>query len=322
MPEARHHHYIPQCYLRGFAVGAGKACKLTVANLDQKRFFETNPRNVAGVRDFMRINVPGMQPTALESTLADFEGKAATAIRNINQARKFEGEDRLIIINLIALLAVRYPQMRENIRKFGENILKNVMGLTLATKERWEGQLQQMKAAGHTVKEEVSYEDMVAFYKSGEYNINFDRGFHITLEMEGIDAILPPLIERKWELMVADESAGYFITTDRPVVLAWEDPEKMPPMMRHSPGFGMTNTKLLFPLTKSMCLLGSFEGQEGTLPADTDLIAVTNYRMIEFAFEQMYASSKAFPYLGPDLKTYYDRDFFGKWGRVKRGETE
>ena len=28
--EARHHHYLPQCYLRGFAAGSWKRCRLTI----------------------------------------------------------------------------------------------------------------------------------------------------------------------------------------------------------------------------------------------------------------------------------------------------
>lgn len=91
--EARHHHYIPQCYLRNFAVGSGKRCRLTVCNLNSKQYFETNPRNVAGVRDFMRVDVEGVKPDALEGMLSEFEGKAATSIRNIIATQKLEGDD-------------------------------------------------------------------------------------------------------------------------------------------------------------------------------------------------------------------------------------
>jgi len=81
--EARHHHYMPQCYLRGFSVGAGKKCRVTVANLKNDVFFETNPRNVAGVRDFNRVELPGFKPDALEGMLSGFESEVAAAIRNI-----------------------------------------------------------------------------------------------------------------------------------------------------------------------------------------------------------------------------------------------
>ena len=81
--EARHHHYLPQCYLRGFAVGRGKQCRLTVANIAGKNYFETNPRNVGGVRDFNRVQIAGFKPDAIEGMLANFEGQVATALRNV-----------------------------------------------------------------------------------------------------------------------------------------------------------------------------------------------------------------------------------------------
>lgn len=84
--EARHHHYLPRCYLRGFAVGSGKKCRLTVANLKNDVFFETNPHNVGGVRDFNRIELAGFKPDALEGMLANFEGEVATGIRNVAAA--------------------------------------------------------------------------------------------------------------------------------------------------------------------------------------------------------------------------------------------
>lgn len=155
---ARHHHHLPQCYLRGFASGSGKKCKLTVANLRGRRFFETKPRNVGGVRDFNRIEREGLKPDLLEGVLADFEGKVAKAIRNLSDTSIFQGEDRITILNLVALLAVRSPHMRENWRRFEEQVLKQVMDLTLATKERWESTTRSMERDGRKPPHDISYE--------------------------------------------------------------------------------------------------------------------------------------------------------------------
>ena len=137
MSEARHHHYIPQCYLRGFAAGSGKRCRITVANLEAGKFFETNPRNVGGIRDFNRIEIEGFKPDALESMMSNFEREVSVAINKISASRRFEGEDKNAVLNLVALLVVRSPQQRENIRQFEEKIMKQIFGLSLQTKERW-----------------------------------------------------------------------------------------------------------------------------------------------------------------------------------------
>ena len=311
--EARHHHYIPQCYLRGFTVGSGKRRRVTVANLASRRFFETNPRNVGGVRDFNRINIEGFAPDALEGMLAHFEGEVATAIRNVAESHRFEGNDRNAILNLITLLAIRSPQQRENIRQFEEQLMKQVLGLSLATKERWESQLSQMKKAGYEVNEALSYEDMVAFYKKDEYDIRLNNEHYIALETKTHDALLKVLAQRKWKLHVATEDKGCFVTTDRPVVITWNHPEEIPVMMRASPGFGMTDTEVLFPVTQHLLLLGTFEGEDGTVEAVPELVAVANLRTIEHSYGNVYTPKKVFPYVGPDRKCYHDRHFMERF---------
>lgn len=307
--EARHHHYIPQCYLRGFATGSGKQCRLTVANLRGKNFFETNPRNVAGIRDFNRVDLEGHAPDALEAALSKFEGEVAPAMRNVVQSRSFGDEDRNAVLNLIALLAVRSPQQRENWRQFEERIMKQMLGLSLATKERWEGQMAQMKEAGYTVDEELSYEQMKEFWEKDEYDIRLNREHHIGLEFAGHNVVLRALVDRKWRLFFTNQEKGPFVTTDRPVVLTWNEPGKVPPLYRQSPGFGMPETEVLFPLTQNALLVGAFEGKDSVEDADMFLVAGANGKMIGSAFEQVYAPKRVFPYVGPGMTYHRDRHF-------------
>src|SRR4051812_34396398 len=100
---ARHHHYLSQCYLRGFTQGNLKKSKLTVIDFHKKNHFETTPRNVGGIRDFNRVDIVGVDQNVIESSLAEFEGNAASALRNINEGGSFSGDDRDLILNLIAL---------------------------------------------------------------------------------------------------------------------------------------------------------------------------------------------------------------------------
>lgn len=61
---ARAHHFISQCYLKGFTRNGSKKSKLFVIGLEQLRSFETRPENVAHRRDFNRIE--GLPPEELE----------------------------------------------------------------------------------------------------------------------------------------------------------------------------------------------------------------------------------------------------------------
>lgn len=91
---ARHHHYLSQCYLKGFTNGKAKKSKLIVFDLREKKSFETIPRNVGGMRDFNRVNVEGVDQNHIEKALADFEGKAATALKKLEETSDFVGEVR------------------------------------------------------------------------------------------------------------------------------------------------------------------------------------------------------------------------------------
>ena len=98
---ARHHHYISQCYLKGFTKGGSKKSKLTVVDFKEKKLFETISRNVGGIRDFNRIEVEGTNPNTIEQSLARFEGKIDSAIQKLEQDLSFEGETRDLILFLI-----------------------------------------------------------------------------------------------------------------------------------------------------------------------------------------------------------------------------
>ena len=81
MNIARKHHFVPQSYLAGFTDDG----KLTVFDLESRKTFRTTPRKVATKRDFNRIDVHGLPPDAVEQALGDFEGRAISTIRRLQE---------------------------------------------------------------------------------------------------------------------------------------------------------------------------------------------------------------------------------------------
>ncbi|MDZ8249191.1 DUF4238 domain-containing protein, partial [Escherichia coli] len=98
MSVARHHHFLSQCYLKGFTSNGGKKSKLTVIDLKERKTFESNTRNVGGVRDFNRLELDGVDPNYLESSLAEFEGSVATHLRKLEEGGEFSGSDSNLLI--------------------------------------------------------------------------------------------------------------------------------------------------------------------------------------------------------------------------------
>jgi hypothetical protein len=74
---ARQHHFLPECYLRGFTRGAGH---LFALDLKKRESYFASPKKVCKERDFNTVDAPGLKPDALETQLAKFEGKLAPAL--------------------------------------------------------------------------------------------------------------------------------------------------------------------------------------------------------------------------------------------------
>lgn len=72
----------------------------------------------------------------------------------------------------------------------------------------------------------------------------------------------------------------------------------------------------MFPLTRHMLLVGEFNRVEYVAEATREFVAAANLEMIRHSFDQVYADTRVFPYLGPDGGIYNDRDVmerFAKW---------
>jgi len=305
--EARHHHYIPQAYLKGFAVKRSERQWYThVTDFSADRTYTANVRNVCGERDFMRIEVAGYAPDAIEKEMANFEAQCIGAIRRIAQTGNFNGDDANWTLNLMALMAVRSPEMRENIRDFHEQVAKRVMDLALATKDRWERQTARMRADGVPVND-ITYEEVKSFHKREQYKVTLLREYQIDTEFKMMEQVLELLSQRLWTVYKTDGSTGEFLTTNRPVTLIYIDAEKVPSLYRGSPGFGLDNTEVYFPLTRHALLIGRFDRGGQVEVAKEPLIAAVNTRMMWHSYGKSFSRIPEILYLNPrDMTIHHD----------------
>lgn len=308
--EARHHHYVPQGYLRGFGHKKGKNWFVFASDLGTGRSFEANIRNVCGERDFMRFETKDHAPDVLEKELSKFEGTACEAIRSVVRTAKFESEEKVVILNLMALLAVRSPERRESMRQSHETVLKRVLDLTLANKERWDSQVEKLGAANPG---QVSYEQVKEFHERAEYTIEVNRERHILSEFDVLDTVLQLLGRRRWTLYTTNGEHGDFVTTNRPVVISFTEPEKVPPFMRHSPGFGLTETEVYFPLSKNAFLIGRWDKGGHTEVATQSFIAAANTHMVASSYGQVFSARRAILHCDESATMHWDAKFLRRF---------
>lgn len=292
--DARNHHWIPQCYLKGFSVSRKKDDKLYVVNVQTGKAFETAPRNVAAGRDFNRVDIEGVSANVIESGLAGFEGQVDQALARICAARAIDDPaDRNVLLNLIALLAVRNPGMRENMRQAHEQVLKQVIALTMETEERYRAGFGSAVRAGAIAPDDVlPYELMREFVMRDEYALAVSTTQHVQRELESVDTILPYLGRRNWTVLRATPDSGGFITSDHPVILRWDRPPAANVFV--PPGHALRDTKVLFPVSHELAIIGSFNEVASTFQAGPEHTALINGVVSGFAGRQIYARDDGF----------------------------
>jgi len=99
---ARRHHFVPQCYLKGFTVERKKKRRITVFDAKESKVFTAAIDNVALERDFNRIEIDGLAPDAFENAMAKFESEISAVLDRIKATLSIAAEpDRTALINLI-----------------------------------------------------------------------------------------------------------------------------------------------------------------------------------------------------------------------------
>lgn len=303
---ARIHHWVPQCYLKGFARSPSKKAQLFVFDRNTQRTFVSHPSGIAGERDFNRISAEGYAPNYMEDQYALFESDLALVLRRMWKDRiPVAGEDLNLLLNLISLLAARNPRMRENVRDFSERVIKQMMHLSVATEDRYEATFGRAVKDGHVAPNpEVDYQSMKEFIDGEQYKITMATTRHVENELHMHESILGLLGHRQWCLLRAAPGSGGFITSDHPTCLIWT--QQRDRGFFSSPGVGLKGTEVVFPVSYDLAIIGLFERIPDVRDVGPDIVAHVNGVVAHHSDRQVYARDDKFVFMLPD-------------GRVARG---
>ncbi len=292
MTEARGHHYVSQCYLKRFTHNGSKNSKLFVLDLATGKRFASAPKNVAKQRDFNTIE--GRPAGELENRLAGFETEVNKALDVIEQSRTMDNRDAWVrVMNLAAMFAVRNPRLRENMTQFQAQIAKVTMSMALSSREMWESQISQARASGYIKPEnKATYEEVREFFQRGEYSIKLANAQHIFTEFNVFEDVLRTLVARKWALCVAPADSGGFVASDHPICLM--NSEGAEAGFRRPIGHGLMETTVIFPITRNLAAMGTFEGEDQVLTLSHEGVAAMNGFVIRHADRQVYAADDKF----------------------------
>ncbi|MBU1668873.1 DUF4238 domain-containing protein [bacterium] len=300
MSNTRNHHYVSQFYLKGFSKNSGTKAKLFVYDKEQRKYFQSNPRNIASKRDFNRISAKGNE-NYIEDHQANMEAKFASVFRKLTESKEYPNdEDLSYILTFIALISLRNPKTRAIFDKFYIDIAEKFNSITMASEEIY---IDKCLQAGIKKEDIIPYEKQKEFIDNKDrYTLSINQEIHIQAEHQNIDYLSELLHKRYWYLIKSDETIGEFITSDYPVSLI--SLVKLPKI--YGVGFGMQNTEVCFPISKYLALIGVFEEYDNidkTIIATKELIETINLRTYSFTYKQVYSTKQINFDLSKDTRT-------------------
>jgi hypothetical protein len=308
MPEARRHHYVPQFYLKNFVSDRDKP-RLFVVDLPGSRSFSTAPCNVAVERDFNTIMTPGVPPDIVETEMSKVEAAIASALARIIAAVSLRDKDDAAYLFWFAnLLLVKNPAQRTVFDNFVNTVMTKVGKSYASDQETWDAYVREQVAEGALQGGDDAAELRRAIL--GDYTVALSTEAHLHTEFTLSKDLFAAFANRGWNLYKA--TSGQFVTSDRPVVVTWDDPMKTDPVGLSSPG-----SRVLFALSSGIALCGGAELEDAAFEVDEIDVAKINGRIILNANRQVYARDDNFEYLlqhnpGAKLGRHLADDDFAK----------
>jgi hypothetical protein len=268
----RQHHHVPKFYLAGFTVEGTEDGKLHVLDQETAKTWTTTPRKAARSRDFYAVDAEGVDPSFAENAFAFIEGHAADVIKaTIDNCELPVGLDLDILLNFIALQAVRVPM----VRKLASDIVDRTAKAEL---RRW-------------VDELPDTDDSLQFFLGDDYRVDVDQTWLIARTFEAFDRFLPAFGKRNWSLGILGEGEPDLICSDAPVC-------QVPCGPVDPTTFNIENrdSVITMPLTRRLVLSGAYEIPTGSRATKPGLVPKLNSFILRGA-KCAYSAEPDFVYL-------------------------
>lgn len=290
---SRRHHIVPAFYLAGFTESGERDSMLTVTDVVRRRVYRSKPDNVAHRRDFNRLLTEGADPLALEDFFAAFEARSAPILRDVIQSQELpKGEALESLLLLLAVQVVRSPSSRDVVTRFVGDVSKMLLTVATSSEERWAAILRRAEEAGHDVGKIRDFERVRAYAQDCDVRVS-DNDWVKGMTLEPLEVLAHTMLERNWYLLESPKGCD-FVTSDHPLTLMWTDDELL--RGAYPPGFGMSSTRVMMPLSPRLTLIGEFEGPEGaTARVDEAMVAHMNSMAVQRG-TQAYSPSDSYPW--------------------------
>jgi len=312
--EPKRHHFLPRFYLSGFTDTGESSKRLWAIDRQEARQWQTNVTD-AGVQSNLHGvgDVHPEDPAVWEKALAWIEDLVAPVLKEVRKSGELpDGLEFEMLLNLVALMAVRVPAVKSRAEATFRTILIDRIKAELESPEKWAAFESQFQETADNYNP-AGYEKMKSFVYSNDYDFRFTSPLFFQTMRIGVQILLPILGNLQWTLFVCKTNAPDFVTSDRPVTLNGtlvNDGQGQMPSRKHP-------IRIAFPISKRMAMIGQWGSGTFSAQADRSIVAETNRGTIQFAARFLYSPKAQIVWTRSDSGTGNTTDLLNELGAAK-----
>lgn len=243
-------HYLPRFFLQGF-IGEDQCLAVYDRSTGQMR--RQQPLNTGAVGHLYTVSdEDGRQRFEWEQALGKIESDASRILPILLDGQPLQDDARAAIALFVGTLAVRTPEFIQSVGDATGQFVKMITQTAFANDERALASLRGCPAFAHLDEGEMREraEGMADFAARGEFTVNVDHQWSVSMALPMGEHIAQVLAARHWSVLEAPAGAA-FVVSDAPVVLTTVSP--LQPSWA-GVGFGSMEALVLVPLDSTHAL--------------------------------------------------------------------
>ena len=128
--NAKKHHFIPQCYLKGFQYGHSKTPKIVVYNKHTMKEYIAAINKTACIEGFHTINQNGeLNKNIIEEKLSVYENLFIQKLKKVINTRCINKKDKYALSKMMLMLIYRSPRFVKNYKMFFKKSIEAIAEL-------------------------------------------------------------------------------------------------------------------------------------------------------------------------------------------------
>jgi hypothetical protein len=258
-----------------------------VYDKQQGKPWRQKPDEVGFERDYNRVDVPEIDPNAVEGYFATIDGQIAPVIQEITRCHELpEGTEFQKLISFVALLALRSPSVRNLYKRNMDHLGKERLKFLLARREFFDQVVEEQRREGNVMPPEVTYEKLREYANHDEaYEIIIPNTQSVGMLLRIWPKVFVAFKMRQWSLLFTLPNEASLICSDMPVTITRTSTEYKTRFL----GFASRGTELTIPLSRSTVLVGSYNASATVVRIDLERVREINRRTLSFAERFIYS---------------------------------